>query len=385
MNQGASSRDIAYCGSFGAAALLLPVLFHMVRLGHVFMPMYLPLVALAFFARPVPAVLTAFVVPILSGAITGMPPFYPPIAALMAIELSVMAAIIASLRCLRPRSNEWLLLLGVLLLGRVLYVTLVYFFSLWIELPAGFLAGVSFLQGWPGVVLMMIVIPPLVRTAAGLRIPEPVLGSEPLGDAVPATEKAAFFNSIAGEWDGWQDLESLDGKLSAALAGWDIRPDETVVDVGCGTGNLTGALLKMLSPEGRVIAVDIASAMIDVAKRKNPDDRVEWHVADAARLPISGRSCDRVVCYSVWPHLDDFEAAAAEFRRILRAGGRVHVLHLASRETINAIHAKASAAVRRDVLPRAEETAALFERFGYSIIENEEDESHYLITARREG
>jgi len=44
-----------------------------------------------------------------------------------------------------------------------------------------------------------------------------------------------------------------------------VNPDETVLDVGCGTGNLTGALLARLSATGRVIAVDISPRMIEVA------------------------------------------------------------------------------------------------------------------------
>ncbi len=163
-----SPHDLAYCGVFGAAALLMPPLFHLVRLGHVFMPMYLPLVALAFFVRPVPAAVTAFLVPVLSGGVTGMPPFYPPVAAFMAIELAVMAALIAALVTWRPRINAWLVLVPVLLLGRVLYVGLVYAFSLVIELPAGFLAGLSFLAGWPGIVLMIVTVPPLAMLRRGL-------------------------------------------------------------------------------------------------------------------------------------------------------------------------------------------------------------------------
>jgi len=88
------NRDLAYCGLFGAAALLLPVLFHLVHLGHIFMPMYLPLVTLAFFVRPGMSALTALVVPLLSGAVTGMPPFYPPVAPVMSVELALMALII---------------------------------------------------------------------------------------------------------------------------------------------------------------------------------------------------------------------------------------------------------------------------------------------------
>ena len=90
-----SARDLAYCGLFGAAALLFPTVFHLVRLGHVFMPMYLPIIALAFFVPPLPAAVTALIVPILSGAVTGMPPFYPPTAVFMSLELAVMSALIA--------------------------------------------------------------------------------------------------------------------------------------------------------------------------------------------------------------------------------------------------------------------------------------------------
>ena len=163
MSHHLSPRELAYCGLFGAAALLLPVLFHLVHLGRVFMPMYLPLCALAFFVRPLPAAVTAALVPLLSGATTGMPPFFPPVAVFMAIELSVMAALLALLVGRFPRANEWLLLVPVLLFGRVLYVALVYGFSLVIELPAGFMATLSFVGGWPGIILMAVVVPPVAK------------------------------------------------------------------------------------------------------------------------------------------------------------------------------------------------------------------------------
>jgi hypothetical protein len=166
-----SPRELAYCGLFGAAALLLPVLFHVAHLGRVFMPMVLPLVTLPFFVRPLPAAVTAFMAPLLSGAVTGMPPFYPPVAVCMAIELAVMAAPIAAAVGRWPRASEWLVLIPALAVGQVLYVGLIYGFSLLIELPAGFMAGLSFASGWPGIILILVVVPPVVRIgrAAGRR------------------------------------------------------------------------------------------------------------------------------------------------------------------------------------------------------------------------
>ncbi len=175
-----NARELAYCGLFGAAALLLPVLFHVVHLGHVFMPMYVPLVTLAFFVGPLPAALTALIAPLLSGAVTGMPPFFPPVAVWMAIELAAMTAIIASVRARWPHVNEWIVLVPTLVLGRVLHVGLVYAFSLAIELPATFMAGLSFLSGWPGIVLMIVAVPLIVKSGHALR-----RGAPPAPERIP--------------------------------------------------------------------------------------------------------------------------------------------------------------------------------------------------------
>ncbi|MCL1919457.1 MAG: DUF3144 domain-containing protein [Kiritimatiellaeota bacterium] len=156
-------RDLATCGLFGAAALLLPVLFHLFQIGRVFMPMYLPLVALAFFAHPAAAALTAFLVPLLSGFVTGMPPFMPPIAFVMSIELALMAALIGALGVVFPRLPAWVKLAVALAVGRVVNAALLYAAARVFNLPATFVAAISLLSGWPGLILMMLVIPALVR------------------------------------------------------------------------------------------------------------------------------------------------------------------------------------------------------------------------------
>jgi hypothetical protein len=156
-------RELAHCGLLGAAALLLPVLFHLLHLGHIFMPMYLPLVTLAFFVRPGSAAMTALLVPLLSGAVTGMPPFVPPVAPVMAVELALMAIIIGILSKVFSTLPVWIVLVITLAVGRVINAGLLYVAAQLLELPAGFIAGISLLSGWPGLVLMMVVIPQVVR------------------------------------------------------------------------------------------------------------------------------------------------------------------------------------------------------------------------------
>jgi hypothetical protein len=173
-----SPRELALSGLLGAAALVLPFLFHLVHLGSLFMPMYLPLVTLAFLVRPAPAAVTALAVPLLSAVLTGMPPFYPPVAVSMALELGAMAACLSWLRRCWPKVGVLLFLVPVLVLGRILSVGLVYAFSLVMTLPAPFLAGVSFLSGWPGIVLMVVVVPALVRAAGMSPRMSPAAGGE---------------------------------------------------------------------------------------------------------------------------------------------------------------------------------------------------------------
>lgn len=166
-------RELALGGVFGACAFMLPFLFHLVQLGRIFMPMYLPLVTLAFLVRPRVAAPTAIMCPVLSGAITGMPPLYPPVAPIMSMELGLMAWIISACATRWPKANPWLILVPTLALGRVVNVGLIYTSALLIELPGGFLAGASLLAGWPGVLLMIITVPPLVklvgRASLGLK------------------------------------------------------------------------------------------------------------------------------------------------------------------------------------------------------------------------
>ncbi len=194
-------------------------------------------------------------------------------------------------------------------------------------------------------------------------------------------DRTAFFDTIADKWDGWEDLPALERKLADGLEELGVRADEKVVDIGCGTGNLTRALLARLSSQGKVIAVDISPRMIELAQRKVSDPRVTWHRTDAQQLPVNDAACDRVFCCCVWPHFDDRAAVAAELRRVLAPGGSLHVWHLIARDKVNEIHAGAGEAVRGDVLPPATETAELLASAGFRIVTASESDGRYLVTA----
>ena len=197
-------------------------------------------------------------------------------------------------------------------------------------------------------------------------------------------EKAAYFDSIAGQWDEWHDALAVAATLAAGIAELGVGADETVLDVGCGTGNLTLALLCRFSRAGRVAAIDLSPGMIAEARRKIRDPRVEWHVADVASLPIPDATCDRAICLCVWPHIADRETAAVELGRVLKPGGVLHVWHIQPRERVNEIHSTASGPIREDLLPPASATAELLSRCGFRVTAAVDDHARYLVTAVRD-
>jgi demethylmenaquinone methyltransferase/2-methoxy-6-polyprenyl-1,4-benzoquinol methylase len=196
--------------------------------------------------------------------------------------------------------------------------------------------------------------------------------------------KATYFNEVAEFWDSWESRDPTAAlRLEQGLCDLELRDDEIVVDVGCGTGNLTQVLLKQLSSKARVIGIDIAPRMVEIARRKIRDERAVWYIGDAAKLPLPSDSVNRVICFSVWPHFEDPLACAAEFHRVLMPGGLLHVWHLLSRERINSIHASAGEAVRADILRSGIEVAGLLTGAGFAWRAVTDNEEVYLVTVAK--
>ena len=192
-----------------------------------------------------------------------------------------------------------------------------------------------------------------------------------------------FFDRMAGDWDVRADAERLRRRLIEELPHFGLAAGESILDVGCGTGNLTAELGRSVGATGRVVAVDLSLAMIEKARAKRPAGPIRWIQCDAALGPLRGQIFDRVFCYSAWPHFPAPEALAEELRRLLRDGGRLHVWHSIPREAVNAIHRTAGAEVAEDLLPPAPALCGLLERSGYRIEESRDDGTGFLITARK--
>lgn len=102
-----------------------------------------------------------------------------------------------------------------------------------------------------------------------------------------------------------------------------LAPDARVVDLCCGTGVTTEAVLAALGARGSVVAVDGAAAMLAEARSRVVDARVRWVQGQAENLTaILAADVDAVLCnQAFWQ--TDMSAAAVAARGVLREGGRL--------------------------------------------------------------
>lgn len=103
--------------------------------------------------------------------------------------------------------------------------------------------------------------------------------------------------------------------------------DESVLDVGCGTGTLAMAAKRRVGERGVVRGIDASPEMIERARRKaaKAGARVDFETAVAESLPFPGASFDVVLSTLMLHHLPKAtrQECAREMRRVLKPGGRV--------------------------------------------------------------
>lgn len=106
----------------------------------------------------------------------------------------------------------------------------------------------------------------------------------------------------------------------------DLPRDGRVLDLACGTCDLTLDLLK-IRPDARVVGADLSRVMLELAARKVPVPLVN---APAESLPFADGSFDAAMIAFGIRNVPDYRAGLRELRRVLRPGGRLVVLEFST-------------------------------------------------------
>ncbi|HXF42675.1 MAG TPA: bifunctional demethylmenaquinone methyltransferase/2-methoxy-6-polyprenyl-1,4-benzoquinol methylase UbiE [Pyrinomonadaceae bacterium] len=104
------------------------------------------------------------------------------------------------------------------------------------------------------------------------------------------------------------------------------RPDAVILDVACGTGDLTLELAK--NSAAKVLGLDFCRPMLKIAQGKTTFNKKEVQLieADAMKMPVADASFDAVTIAFGLRNLADHLAGLKELARILKPGGRLLVL-----------------------------------------------------------
>jgi len=186
----------------------------------------------------------------------------------------------------------------------------------------------------------------------------PATGAKPIDTADEAAAAQAvrqMFDSIAPRYDLLNHALSANvdrlwwrrtaRRFRSVLA----RPGAAVLDICCGTGDMTMALGKYRPAGGRpILAADFSRGMLARGAHKFARRNVTVVEADALHLPLRDNSLDLIVTAFGFRNLANYEAGLREFHRVLKPGGELGILEFSQP---GGLLGKAYAVYFRRVLP----------------------------------
>lgn len=130
-------------------------------------------------------------------------------------------------------------------------------------------------------------------------------------------------------WAQGEAYEPYVGRWSRQVAkdfiAWlGVPPGRQWLEIGCGTGALSEALLEHAAP-GRLTAIDSSEGFLAYARHRVTDARADFRLGDALALPVKDVQFDCAVAGLVLNFIPDPARAVAEMRRATRAGGTIAV------------------------------------------------------------
>ena len=161
-------------------------------------------------------------------------------------------------------------------------------------------------------------------------------GARPAGASDEQSSSAAvqqMFDSIAPRYDLLNHVLSCNvdrwwwWRTARRFRGILARPEAGVLDICCGTGDMTLALLRHRPVNAHpILAADFSHAMLMRGVAKFRDRNVIAIEADALHLPLGADSLDLVTSAFGFRNLANYEAGLREFHRVLRVNGELGIL-----------------------------------------------------------
>ncbi len=152
-----------------------------------------------------------------------------------------------------------------------------------------------------------------------------------------ASKIQTLFSDISKNYDTANDAITFGMARSwrKKLVKWsDAKPDDKILDIATGTGDLAFDFLNYTNEKAEVIGIDFCQPMLDIAndKAKIKDSKIQFIWGDATDLKFLSETFDIVsISYGI-RNVENFEKAIQEMHRVLKPGGRFMILETGSKD-----------------------------------------------------
>jgi demethylmenaquinone methyltransferase/2-methoxy-6-polyprenyl-1,4-benzoquinol methylase len=197
-------------------------------------------------------------------------------------------------------------------------------------------------------------------------------------------DRKRYFNKVAGSWDKRFNTPKLSSFLDELVPQFGLEKGQNILDVGTGTGVLIPYLIRAVGQDGSVTAVDYSEKMIQACRTKHPHpNNLYIKLGNIEESAFGTESYDIVICFGVFPHLENKEKTLRNINSSLKSGGKLIIAHALSSKELKEYHNNASFTVMHDFLLEKPEMKKLLEQTGFAETSIKDEPGCYLCKTHK--
>ncbi|MGK4584218.1 class I SAM-dependent methyltransferase [Kitasatospora sp. HPMI-4] len=185
-----------------------------------------------------------------------------------------------------------------------------------------------------------------------------------------------FFAVRAADWD--RRFPDDGPRYAAAIALLGLKPGDSVLDAGCGTGRALPLLRAAVGPQGTVLGLDLTPEMLQQALAHRAEAALVN--GDVCHLPLRDGALDAVFGAGLISHLPDPPTDLRELARVTRPGGTLALFHPVGRA---ALAARQGRQITPDDLRAEPNLRPLLAASGWHLTSYTDTAERYLVLATR--
>jgi ubiquinone/menaquinone biosynthesis C-methylase UbiE len=180
-------------------------------------------------------------------------------------------------------------------------------------------------------------------------------------------EIAVTMHYLGADWLVRESREREE-ECSTLLAVLDVKPGQTVCDMGCGNGFYTLPLAELVGPRGKVLAIDIQQEMLHMLAERAKDrgvDHIQPILGSVVDPRLPERQLDLVLLVDVYHEFSHPEHMLQAIRRSLKPAGRMVLVEFRGEDPavpIKPLHKMTKRQIRREIIPNGFKLVEQFDK-----------------------